>query len=152
MIAVGLAAGLATACSKPSPDNASASSTATSTAAPMTGSPACAALTAPAASAVLNETVTLTADTPADADPGQSRCTYGTVGAYVTVGPAAKHDYDMFKDGVTEHTALPGVGDEAFTSDQGVGAVQGAHFVSVIGGGEVKEQALAKAMLAALAK
>lgn len=160
ILAIGLTAALASACSKPGQGAASASTSATPAAA--TGPAAapnlaCAALTAAAASDALHTAVTLVADTPPNADAGQSRCTYtyasgGAVRAYVTVGAGAKGDFDQMKGGATGPTSLSGVGDQAFTSEQAVGAIQSDHFVSVIGGGQSTEQQVAKAMLAALAR
>ncbi len=116
----------------------------------------CAALTAAKASAVLDSTVTL--DVSVGDGDGRSTCTYtysqgAKVRAYVVVGSDAKQQYEAMKSGVTDPTDVSGVGDEAFDSGQGFGAIQGDHFVTVIGqtpGDESGKQKLAQAMLAAL--
>jgi hypothetical protein len=114
-------------------------------------------LTAAKASAVLNTTVTLAVDT--SGGNGQSNCTYtnssgAKARAYVVVGPDAQQQYGATKDGTTQPTDVAGIGDKAFDSDQGFGAIQGDHFVSVIGGipGDPTDRRdLARAMLSALA-
>jgi hypothetical protein len=151
--AILLACGL-TACTKPAAGNATAATGATQP--PAAGAKLdCAVLTAAAASAVLHKTVTLVADTPELAEPGQSRCTYtdpqgAAVRTLVTVGANARQNYLGFKDAVTDPTPLPGIGDEAFDSEQGVGAIRGDRFVSVIGqtpGDDAGKQRLAKAVI-----
>jgi hypothetical protein len=117
----------------------------------------CGALTAAKASTVLGTTVTLAVDTSGGS--GQSNCTYITgsgakARAYVVVGPDAQHQYGATKDGTTQPTDVAGIGDKAFDSDQGFGAIQGDHYVSVIGGipsDPTARRDLAQAMLSALA-
>jgi len=116
----------------------------------------CARLTAQQASSLLNSAVTLTVDT-SDGN-GRSNCTYtrakgGTMRLYVVVGADAKQQYGAFKDGVTVATAVSGIGDQAFDSDQGFGAIQGDHFVSAVGnspGDPTGRRRMVQAMLDAL--
>jgi hypothetical protein len=120
------------------------------------GSAACSALTAAKASTALNTTATLV-ESRADTD-GQSFCTYkfkkgGTARVQVVIGSDAESQYDALKGGVTDFTAVTGVGDKAFDSGQGFGAIKGDHFVAVIGrlpGDADSQKKLAQAMLAAL--
>jgi hypothetical protein len=120
------------------------------------GSIACAALTAAKVSAALNATASL-AESKNDTD-GQSFCTYkfskgGTARVQVVIGSAAESQYEALKSGVTDFTEVTGVGDKAFDSGQGFGAIKGDHFVAVIGslpGDPDSQKKLAQAMLAAL--
>ncbi len=140
---------------KPSPTTSSACPGAGATS-PAGASVACAALTADKASAALNVKASLV-ESKADAD-GQSFCTYkfgggGTARIQVVIGSDAQAQYDALKNGVTDSTDVAGVGDKAFASGQGFGAIKADHFVSVIGGlpGDANSQKkLTQAMLAAL--
>ncbi|MGH2512837.1 MAG: hypothetical protein ACRDGQ_09140 [Candidatus Limnocylindrales bacterium] len=97
----------------------------------------CAALTAAAASAVVGTSVTASAPDTSDGD-GQSNCTYTaasgqTFRVYLTVGSDAAAKFNAMRSGVTDPTDVTGTGDLAFTSGQGVGALKGDDFASVIG-------------------
>jgi hypothetical protein len=96
----------------------------------------CARLTAQQASTVLHALVTLTVDTSGGA--GRSNCTYtnvrgGTVQVYVVAGADATQQYDAIRERETRPNPVSGIGDQAFESDQGFGAIQGDHFVYVVG-------------------
>jgi hypothetical protein len=141
----------------PPPVADGAAPTATAAAAPSDSGLNCGALTAAKASAALGRTVTLVVDTSAGA--GSSNCTYANsdgakARAYVVIGSAASQQFEATRDGTTSPTDVSGVGDKAFDSDQGFGAIQGNHFVSVIGGTPGVpngQRLLAQAMLTALA-
>lgn len=116
----------------------------------------CGRLTAQQASAVLHKTVTVAVDT--SAGDGQSNCTYtiatgGVVRLYVTVGADAKRQFQATKDGLTEPHAVSGIGDQAYDSGQGFGAIEGDHFVAAVGNSPADptgRQRLVQAMLVAL--
>ncbi len=96
----------------------------------------CDRLTAQQASTVLHALVTLTVDTSGGA--GRSNCTYtdvrgGTVQVYVVAGADAKQQYDAIRERETRPGPVSGIGDQAFDSDQGFGAIQGDRFVYVVG-------------------
>jgi hypothetical protein len=77
----------------------------------------------------------------------------GRARAYVVVGPEARRTYEAAKRGVTEEIEVTGVGDNAFDSDQGFNAIQGDHYVGVIGAtpkDPTGKRRLAVATLAAL--